>query len=627
MSQGVRQFQRYCTKVANHDKNATAALKGMQQIVASEMPAKYRIPYEVETTQVPTASGSAKHYRGLWYELVQHLTDLSFLTEKQFVAFHQNRKHVQDQIAYHAPVVDAVVAYLQQEKDWPQLERILPSSSTTINHYWTEQHLADIVDRIGRYTALDGSLPPPQEYVVGSGCCYGRAMAFRIRTLQAGKQRIKEVRIFQQEHIGLLTNLLQELRGRSPRERIVFERQIDQIVVGQSLPPEVWTLTGDIDLLYAAYQDRKTHINRKKIWIYYQQYPTKTRWETPDIEKWAQKSKRKSRRMAGEINISSAGNPLGIRLLQIKLWQSSFYVGAIDGLWGPVSHNALVALLEREYEFTEENKRRFWLLNPQNIRQTLLRYQAAGTTTYLVNLASVFTLLNQYQASKGADMNTTGSPGDIDNDLAFYTEVKKEAQVEDFMMDRRILEEQIEEDLYPDATRKPERRVAYPRRSFLAGLWHSIKKIGRWIKRAFQKVLGPIFSFVKYMLQRIRRGIQLFFTGFKYLSIFLLGRPIITTGLTRSQPVRPVPYVTKFSLDFDAVNVLPSDGRQKDLVAHADHIAEMKNSMFYFIDVVTWVIKRIGRLMQPGGWVWLGLTILKEIGNLALEFLGVPIQV
>lgn len=623
MSSGVTAFRDQCAEIANESEQSTQAFYQLGAIIENEMPDAYRIPYDVGSTTLLSSAEREKHYRGLWYELVQHLADLTYLNEKEFIAFHQHRKHVQDRAAYLEPVVTAIRIYLQEDEQWPQLQLMRPASGV-ISLFWVEQHLGDLVDRIGQFTALDGSLAAPAAYAIGELSCYGRAMAFRLRTLLPGMQGIDSVTHLTGNSVKYVANILNQLQGSNANEQRFFQRAILDMTDGQTLPARVWELTGNIDELYKSFQSRKTldeeNNSSKNLLLFYETSATQTPWETPNIKGWITKSKRSTRRLSNELELSAA-NTLGTQLLQIKLWQTSFYVGEIDGLWGPVSHNALVNLLEREHEFAEENRPRDRVMNPDMVRGTLLRHQTDAATTYAVNLNRVFALLEQYSTSETTQRTTVGTSREIDEDLDFYTAVKQEAGVTELVLDRRILQEQIDDSLYPDVGNKPRRRVAYPRRSFLAGLWRGIKKIGKWLKRVAQKLLGPIFGFVKYMLARVRRGVQLFFTGFKYLGYFLLGKPIVTPNLAAADPAVAMPYMTKFSLDFDAVNFFPLAGTSDGTTAHSNHLKQMKDSMFYFIDVVLWVIRAIGKLSQPGGWVWLGLQLLKEFKKLIVSLL------
>ena len=72
---------------------------------------------------------------------------------------------------------------------------------------------------------------------------------------------------------------------------------------------------------------------------------------------------------------------------------------------------------------------------------------------------------------------------------------------------------------------------------------------------------------------------------------------------------------TKFSLDFDGVNLISVTAGREDIQRHVNHIHDMKDSMFYFIDTTLSIIKMISKLAQPGGWVLLGWQIARMVAG------------
>ena len=154
----------------------------------------------------------------------------------------------------------------------------------------------------------------------------------------------------------------------------------------------------------------------------------------------------------------------------------------------------------------------------------------------------------------------------------------------------------------------------------LARIKLGFKKIFRWLKSKLNKVkekitelLGPVFDFVKTLLRPIRSAVQRFFSGFKYLANFVFGKPLITevAPATAEAPARL--FATKFELDFDSVNFAPDTFLEGEALQHSGHIKRMQQDMAYFIDSVIWIIKAIGKLSQPGGWVWLGWQIVRAV--------------
>ena len=133
------------------------------------------------------------------------------------------------------------------------------------------------------------------------------------------------------------------------------------------------------------------------------------------------------------------------------------------------------------------------------------------------------------------------------------------------------------------------------------------------MKQIISDLPGPDFDFVKTLLRPIRSAIQRFFSGFKYLANFVFGKLLITevAPATEASPARF--FATKFELDFDSVNFVPTNYQQGKAKQQSSHIKRMQQGMAYFIDSVIWIIRAIGKLSQPGGWVWLGWQIVRAV--------------
>ncbi len=311
-----------------------------------------------------------------------------------------------------------------------------------------------------------------------------------------------------------------------------------------------------------------------------------------------------------------------VRLLQIKLWQASYYRGKIDGRWGKFSHQALVTLLNDEADRLAEEagkirragQRNKALKQSRRVR-TYLMPANREEKVYVVNFRGI---IRHFDWGVSRDDPATQTNLYTNDDALKDIQLQAGVSVDKF--DEKILSEDGIGSLYPDNVSHPERRVYYPRVPLLARIKLGFKKIFRWLKSKLNKVkekitelLGPVFDFVKTLLRPIRSAVQRFFSGFKYLANFVFGKPLITevAPATAEAPARL--FATKFELDFDSVNFAPDTFLEGEALQHSGHIKRMQQDMAYFIDSVIWIIKAIGKLSQPGGWVWLGWQIVRAV--------------
>ncbi len=603
MNERVKHFRDCCRLLDQDKEESKAAADSLGQMVEEDMPQEYGIPYSPEgtlkTNTVPDEQ--ARHYRGLWHELVQHLTDLGYLSDKEFVAYHKRRRSAADDPVILSPVLKAARTYLAEE-EWPELAEIYTGDFSDIQLYHLEQYLGQLVERIARYTSFDGVLPPPAAYQLGQVNCYGRSLAYRLRTLITFDKKLHDVYVCTEAEIGYLFNLDQILE-------LELLKKPDHAIDLQ-IPKRFWEIIADIDVLYEKFRDAKPPGTRKRtIALVYSLTANRSMQEaevslsaSPSLgtkPRWTKNLVKDSERIT-----SRPYNFLGIRILQVKLWQTNFYIGAVDGTWGTVSHEAVEQLIAQEKEMLAEESPQLKRRQIKDREKLLARAQTKlpGESTYVVGLAPLYTLLAHYHSTASAPEES------VENILE---DLKNQDGVDDEAIDKKVLHDDAVGELYPDAAKKPRRRVAYTRVSFWQGIKRGIKRIGRWIAKTIKKLLGPIFGFVKLILGRIRSSIQRFFRGFRYLGYFLLGKPIVTLARPLAEGGDPMVMATKFGRDWDGYNLINDEARPEDIDRHSAHIKDMKDSMFYFIDSTVKIIKAIGKLTQPGGWVWLGLKIAR----------------
>ncbi len=574
----------------------------LQAIVGGPMASTYRIPFAPTETLVDGHTPAAEdQLRGLWHELVQHLRDLRYLSEADFVGYHQRKAAILDRAEYLLPVVEAVSQYLPEDGTWEEGAAILPMGGVDL--FWLSRHLPAITDRIGRFTSWDGALPTPANYRPGEENIFGRSLAYRVRTLSSPQFPFVATDYFLYGQLGGLNELFENgfaVRGAGTEK---------------SLPIGYWRHLGDIDLLLRRYI--RNADKRAEGALLYQLEDGEpavvalsdlpdSAFELPRLDPdtydigQGKKNIRNARRR-GE----RADDGLDVRLLQIKLWQIGYYVGAVDGEWGPVSHLALktfiadeatVALGDAERPKKRERKR------AARIRALLLPANRKNR----VYVADLKGLIRLFDAPAQAPTLSDDIASDVER-------LQTQAGVSAERIDEKVLEGQELGQLYPNNAAQPERRVAFPRARGFRRLWGGIGKVLRWLKdtvvSAAEYLLGPVFTFVKRLLRPVRLAVTRFFTGFRYLANFVLGRPVVT-DFPAEDPTKPaVRFATVFSLDFDARTLVPGKFEAGQAATHGAHLRRMRADMDYFLDTVVNMIRLISRLTQPGGWVWLGAKL------------------
>ncbi|WP_020536575.1 peptidoglycan-binding domain-containing protein [Lewinella cohaerens] len=648
----VEQFKQQC-KTFDEDATSDDALQ-LGHIVEEELPATYQVPFETMNASPSLLEKvHARHYRGLWHELVQHLTDLGYLTEHQFITYHKLRKNTPDEPRLLVPVLQATVQYLGEE-NWPVLAQMFKGKLSDIQLPHLEEHLGHVVERIARYTSFDGSLPPPDDYQVGDVNCYGRSLAFRVRTLFTLDKALQHIYIFERSHLKFLYSF-QNLIGLKFLPKTTKPEEI-------VLPEECWTMLCNIDGLFTRFKDaRPKDISVNNIVLSYalnakenMQSDAEESDEQADDEKRFLKGRerRRGRKMtkASKALENTGYHEMAIRILQVKLWQTHFYIGAVDGKWGDKSHEAVEGLIEQETE-VRPKKNNGKLKRKDRLAIARAFFQspadATGDATIVIGFNAMYELLQQYHAAAHGIKQSNVSEEDemvkqlvelqkkVVTPVENHTDSRRDrrrnnrqnnneenSKDHDYSeLDDRILNSDDFKELYPDLIEKPQRRVAFARKSFLSGIKRGFSRIVNWIKKGLKKLLGPVFGFFKLITGKIRAGIQQFFRGFRYLGHFLLGRPIVTYAKPSTDSDTLDILATKFSLDFDGINLISSTAAPADIKRHVNHIHDMKDSMFYFIDTTLKIIKMISKLTQPGGWVLLGWQIARMIAGELVDVL------
>jgi|GEM_PF-1873220 len=625
----VAEFRKHCNQIAQDDAGGKS-LQALEELIEKDMAKEYKIPVHTVLPRFGTSNTvEEKQLRGLWHQLTQHLVDLRYISERDFSFYQEHKKEILKKPQLLTPIIGGIEKYLQQETDTGIQELVRSTEpERPLTQSWIEQHLGVIVEAIAKYTSFDGSLSPPKSYVVGEDSCYGRSLAFRIRVIFAMDQALDKADVFDHSMIKFTFSLDNILKLKS--DLLIVRNGDEQPDV--NIPEDFWIRICDIDMLFEAFSAAlPTKVQGKAYAITYKFESKDGHFEAEDYElvymdrpavnnsgnspKWTDGRIKRAERLMEGIYANIA-----CRLLQLKLWQTSFYLGVIDGDWGQMSHEAVLDAYKLELSLwekgnkahTKKEKKKFKKYSKRTVKRSVFVKEKKGREeneeygVIAVDLEDMHQILQNY-VSTAEEESGTG-----ENEMAFIEELRKEPVINDEKLDKAILTEKSLGNCYATAGASPRRRVSYismKNKSFFKGLVRGIGKIVKWIIGAFKKVLGLIFSFAKAIIDRIRKGFQLFAKGFRYISHLLLGRPIVAPRKNLDDP--PPRIFTRFQLDFDAISFIPIDASVEEIKAHSLTLDTMHKSMIYFIDVVLFVIKMIGKLSRPGGWVWLGITIFK----------------
>ncbi|MFT6720268.1 MAG: hypothetical protein ACI92C_000210 [Neolewinella sp.] len=581
--------------------------------VTEAMPATYEMPYRHMGKKTFNRSSGllAKNRRGQWYELVQHLHDLRYITEAYFVAWHKRRakdkQPLQPQMAH---IYKGIAAYLAEE-DYSLYKELAPFPGKVFSERteWVEKHLSILVFRLSQFTSFDEEMAPPTGYRVGDQTIYGRSLLFRVRVLFAfGRDEFDKKTFFEagllKWLVSLNTSLGDPVRKFSPTKTTTI------------LPPKFWDYLLSWDQLFKAFRKQKRDEaekarNRNAFLLIYELENAEAR-KPIAFEKFKENKKEKKRERKknkleknmktkldkSSLHADTGGNKLGIRLLQLGLWRSGFFVGEVNGTFDIEGHKALLELLDQEWE---TDKR---IVKKDKLASVLLSGDEGKGKVWVADLRQVDKILEAYAPSSGEDADKE------ENDVWEKLNAANSGELnwEEKILGRR----DAVNELYPAQQKNPLRRIYYGLRGLLRGAFRAIGKIVKWVVKGVGAVAGAIFSFLKATVKRIQEGIGLFFEGFRYFIHYLLGKPFITTGPKREDGMATI-CATRLAFDFDTTNVVSSDVTDEDIANHRATLRSLRVGLDFFMNTVGKILNFIGSLTTPVGWVRLGILIARLV--------------
>ncbi len=591
----VAEFTVACRQISELNLSPAVA-EHAHRAVAEEMTARYALPFPggVEQTFGP-ARDTARNRRGQWHELVQHLTDLAYLSPEQFRWWHAFRA------ADDPPSADLMGAVLVAAgqfvaEDDPAAYVVVedfPPRLRVMQLQWVERYLPLLIFRISRYTSFDGELEVQADYRVGERGAYGRSLAFRIRVYfhdYLDRRSARRKAYFDADLLPFLHSLNNSLQGtlHDLLPRAGAER----------LHAELHRLLLDAGHLFRVFREHHRMLEGSggRYFLVYELEEDSTVGREEELDRRTERLRRRAGRQLSreEVHVDTGHNRLGVRLLQLGLWRAGFYTGVLDGAFGPLSHAALLGLIGQEQEASNP------VLNRRQLARLLVR--GADSAAYVVDLRGFGRLLDAYAPPPEAVAR--------EEETVLWNHIA-EAGLEKQLDDRFVEREAMLKEAFGEQQRHPDRRVYYGLRGLIRGAFRAAGRVLRWIAGAIGEVLGAVFDFAKSLVKRIQEGVSLFFEGFRYLSHYLLGRPFFSLGQAVNG-VHPL-MSTRFGLGFDAVSLADAGASVDDLRRHANELRRMGEGIDYFMGVATSLIRYIGALASPGGWLRLGVAIARWV--------------
>lgn len=585
----VAEFVATCRGLEQHDFSSRVSQN--TELAFAEMSLRYAMPPPPRVREPGATWSSRQNRKGQWHELVQHLTDLAYLTPDQFVRWHGYR--MRDELPgplMLSVVVTAALAFVEED-DYPEY-RLLPQVVEPLN--WVENYLSLIVYRAESYTSFDGDLSARPEYVVGSHSAFGRSLAYRMRVyfnLYGGKHSARRKTYFDRDLFPLLYSLDNSLGG---AYRNSLPAKGDDAI---SVTVQELLLNGQ--RLFDDFRTAKRfgEESGRSYFLAYELGGPLTESEDNRLERLR---RRASKRLADEhLHQHSGANHLGVRLLQMGLWRAGFYTGVLDGAFGRLTHLALLEMIAQELEQDGEGPGTR-VLKPRQLQKLLVRTGEEIDGVWLVDLRLAGRLLDAY-----APPSLPEARGEEDR---IWSRIREEGL--ENRIDREFTQRQQEIlTSYGDTGRHPDRRVYYGLRGLLRGAFRAVARIVNWIAGTVRAVVGAVFDFVKAVIKQIQQGVGNFLTGLDYFLRFALGKPLITIG-SPADGECPV-MATTFRIDMDVTSWVGSSASPDDLTMHSRYLREMGEGLAYFTDSVTSIISLVAGFASPLGWIRLGVLIAR----------------
>ena len=290
-------------------------------------------------------------------------------------------------------------------------------------------------------------------------------------------------------------------------------------------------------------------------------------------------------------------NRFMIRLVQIRLFLLGTYGGRLDNDLGPMSLAAIIDLRDYIHEIRGTHigiaivdfivfvKKKFWAIN----------------TKFLVQ--EIFPLIEE--VDDDLDYQNSSISNEVD-DLIYGSEMNGHEKNKVV----RELDKMIEEDFEKEPSRKVRTRGG---KGFFKSIKNFFQKVGRWIKTAFEKVIGALrklFKWIKNGIKVLVREIRQAFHQIKTGIAFFFSRRRVKT------PNKDPKMTSDFDFDFDSVTYISTMDKSlvREHIERNKEVADSLETASNFLGTVINVAINIAK--GPLGWIKLAIRAIKALGRM-----------
>jgi hypothetical protein len=559
--------------------------EALEEYLRTEVSEQYRVPYEPEGSVDPTAEVSRKE---AFEELIQHLTDLGYLTEDELFVFNSTGALPEN----ISPKLDAYFsddAALAAEYTLPPAD---PTSSVFI------EFLPILNERLSLLTSLDGDLKFQTRLRIGDKTIYSRVLHFRLSVLQLYDNdkgdAVSEESVIGAYHAMLLCRKINHDEfGRYARQNIIEAKVFSDLGNMQILLHRFSSEYPEHGLGYYEFMGATPEASFPYLFVHREKLISST-----DKDSFFDKLQDAgfllrpvwSARKPAPIDLHNDQVRFGRKLIQNVLWMTGFYHGRLDGMWGEVTHQALLDFAALDGELRREDMvvytgNNIWAFSFKAVSEKLLKYLQAAP-------APIEEIEEQLSDRAEDEMRIRAMVTD-EQALSLKTGPEKE----NISFVRRFFE----------GIKRIGRRVYYSARSLIHTALNGLKDIWKFIE---DRVVGPAANFFRHLFRQIRQGIRTFFDGVKRFVHFLLRKPVTTINNENTHLIS-----SRYDLDSDCITFI-SDGSAAALIAeHNGLVMRLTNQLAVFLRVTGKIIGLIISLRPPFGWIRLAL----KIGAIVME--------
>ena len=311
-----------------------------------------------------------------------------------------------------------------------------------------------------------------------------------------------------------------------------------------------------------------------------------------------------------------------------------YYAGRIDGVWGSISHEALIQLMDQEgiehseiSRFIEGN---YGVISLSSINEVFESYHFDSKQEELIDESLILDKLTDEAldelGGEGISIKEFSSWNqNFSTHLTAETASKQYASRLDIVTASRPLIRMGQ--LKTTATRvesfgqnkrggifsffknlaEKGRKIYYGVKSLIQSAFHGIRKGLIRIRDKLKEWAGGVWSLLTLVTRKIRTGLKLFYQGLKRFFHFLLRKPIVS-----GSPGEGI-VMSRYDLDFDGSVFISSQASGSLMLSHAQLCRSLAYQVNLFLVIAVKVIRHLLTAPNPISWIKLGY----ELANLA----------